>query len=443
MRNPAGELYGADRLSECVRINRELEPEALVDAIRKAAVAFAQSDRLSDDLTCVAVKVGEAQRPLARSELEIQQRPRGSPPRPRIRPRLLPHGSRGASRSGRRRRARAGGERGGQQHHEACVSRPYRSADSAGSRRVSRPCVDPAASSGRFVRPGRRLAARAGRLAGVGLRHLSHHQERGRGSVLSRRTREELYYARQGSQLLDAKDNAMQIAFEKVGDVAVAAVPVDELDASNAGEFKRDIAPLLEANAKLVLDLSRLRFVDSSGLGAFISCLRKLNAKGGDLKLCGMSKQVRAVFELVRMHRVFDILGTKEDAVRGEPVADPGLAEDVLGGGRIGFDLLAELGHQRPQMFRLFNRVRSPDRLQDRAMGQHAVVIPGQQRQELEFLGRQPDLRLIPEDAAPVVVDRQVPGPEVAGLRSSSDLTRRSATRMRASSSSGPNGLVT
>ena len=108
----------------------------------------------------------------------------------------------------------------------------------------------------------------------------------------------------------------MQIAFEKVGDVAVAAVPVEELDASNAGEFKRDIASLLETNTKMVLDLGRLRFVDSSGLGAFISCLRKLNARGGDLKLCGMSKQVRAVFELVRMHRVFDILGTRDDAVR-------------------------------------------------------------------------------------------------------------------------------
>ena len=71
MRNLEGELYGADRLSECVRINRGLEPEALVDAIRRAAVAFAQSDRLNDDLTCVAVKVGEAQRPLARSDLEI------------------------------------------------------------------------------------------------------------------------------------------------------------------------------------------------------------------------------------------------------------------------------------------------------------------------------------------------------------------------------------
>ena len=108
----------------------------------------------------------------------------------------------------------------------------------------------------------------------------------------------------------------MQITSETVGDVAVAAIPVEELDAGNAAEFKRDIAPVLDANAKLVLDLSRVRFVDSSGLGAFISCLRKLNAKGGDLKLSGMSKQVRAVFELVRMHRVFDICATSEEAVR-------------------------------------------------------------------------------------------------------------------------------
>ena len=108
----------------------------------------------------------------------------------------------------------------------------------------------------------------------------------------------------------------MEIPVDSMGGVTVAALPVEELDASNAGDFKRDVGPLLEANTKLVFDLSRVRFVDSSGLGAFISCLRKLNAKGGDLKLCGMSKQVRAVFELVRMHRVYDICDTREEAVR-------------------------------------------------------------------------------------------------------------------------------
>jgi|ERR1700730_1183089 anti-sigma B factor antagonist len=108
----------------------------------------------------------------------------------------------------------------------------------------------------------------------------------------------------------------MEIAADKIGNVAVAVIPVDELDASNAGDLKRDIAPILEANTRLVIDLSHLRFVDSSGLGAMLSCLRQVTAKGGNLKLCGMSKQVRTTFELVRMHRIFDIFPTREEAVR-------------------------------------------------------------------------------------------------------------------------------
>ncbi len=108
----------------------------------------------------------------------------------------------------------------------------------------------------------------------------------------------------------------MELAVEKINGVAVAMVPMEELDASNVGDFKSVIAPILEAERELVLDLSRLRFVDSSGLGALLSCLRLLSAKGGDLKLCGMTKQVRAVFELVRMHRIFDTYATQQEALK-------------------------------------------------------------------------------------------------------------------------------
>jgi anti-sigma B factor antagonist len=113
----------------------------------------------------------------------------------------------------------------------------------------------------------------------------------------------------------------MDIHVQWVGDVAVVTVPGEDLDASNAADFKRAMAPVVEANTQVVIDLSRLRFVDSSGLGAFISFLRRLNAKGGDLKLCGMSKGVRAVFELVRMHRVFEIFPTTREAVRAFEVS--------------------------------------------------------------------------------------------------------------------------
>ena len=71
-RNAAGELFGVERLADSVRINRDLEPEALVEAIREAVFAFSESDQLTDDLTCVAIKVVERLLPLGRAEIDIR-----------------------------------------------------------------------------------------------------------------------------------------------------------------------------------------------------------------------------------------------------------------------------------------------------------------------------------------------------------------------------------
>jgi len=72
LRSPDGESYGVGRVAESVRRHRLLEPRSLVDAIRTEALAFAQSDRLNDDLTCVSVKIVDAERPLAHAELDIR-----------------------------------------------------------------------------------------------------------------------------------------------------------------------------------------------------------------------------------------------------------------------------------------------------------------------------------------------------------------------------------
>jgi len=55
----------------------------------------------------------------------------------------------------------------------------------------------------------------------------------------------------------------MELAIDKIGDITVVALPEDELDASNSSELKRDIAPVLQVNTKVVLDLSGVRFMDS------------------------------------------------------------------------------------------------------------------------------------------------------------------------------------
>lgn len=70
-RNPEGELFGAGRLEEYVQVNGELDPGALVQGIRKGIVAFSGGDRLTDDLTSVAVRVDQAQVPVARAEVDL------------------------------------------------------------------------------------------------------------------------------------------------------------------------------------------------------------------------------------------------------------------------------------------------------------------------------------------------------------------------------------
>ncbi|MBV5332741.1 STAS domain-containing protein, partial [bacterium] len=89
-------------------------------------------------------------------------------------------------------------------------------------------------------------------------------------------------------------------------DVLVIELRQDNLDASNVREFKDAVQTLIQEHTRVVLDMSGVKFVDSSGLGALISCLRQLNGRHGDFKLCAMSKTVRALFELMRMHRVFN-----------------------------------------------------------------------------------------------------------------------------------------
>ncbi len=107
----------------------------------------------------------------------------------------------------------------------------------------------------------------------------------------------------------------MELMCEHADNVAIVILTGAQLDASSAEEFKRDIAPVLEGHGQVIFDLGQLGFIDSSGLGALLSCLRHLQARGGDLKLCNISKSVRALFELVRMHKIFHIFNTQEEAV--------------------------------------------------------------------------------------------------------------------------------
>jgi anti-sigma B factor antagonist len=108
----------------------------------------------------------------------------------------------------------------------------------------------------------------------------------------------------------------MMLAVERVDGITVVELQGDYLDASVAETFKRKIALVLETNRRVLLNMQQVQFVDSAGIGALVSCLRRVSAAGGELKLCAMSKTVRMAFEIVRMHRIFETFDTREDAIR-------------------------------------------------------------------------------------------------------------------------------
>jgi anti-sigma B factor antagonist len=106
----------------------------------------------------------------------------------------------------------------------------------------------------------------------------------------------------------------METTIEEIGSAVVVVLSGPVFDASDVKAFTEEVSSLIETNRRMIFDLGQLDLLDSAGLGEMLSCLRHFNACGGDLKLCSMSHQVRLLFELARMHRIFDIYDSRQEA---------------------------------------------------------------------------------------------------------------------------------
>ena len=106
----------------------------------------------------------------------------------------------------------------------------------------------------------------------------------------------------------------MILKTETIGEIAVAKVCISQLDIQTTKEFREELASFSSAQY-VVLDLGAVEFIDSTGLGALLSVLRKLKLGGGDLRLTGIGAQVLSIFRLVRMNKVFEIYPSVEEAV--------------------------------------------------------------------------------------------------------------------------------
>jgi anti-sigma B factor antagonist len=103
---------------------------------------------------------------------------------------------------------------------------------------------------------------------------------------------------------------------EKTSNTVTILKLVGRLDSLVVKDLKNRIHTLIQqGQVKLVFDMSEVSFMDSSGLGGIVSALRAVSQAGGDIRIASLQPRVRALFELTRLHQVFQIFSDVDAAV--------------------------------------------------------------------------------------------------------------------------------
>lgn len=107
----------------------------------------------------------------------------------------------------------------------------------------------------------------------------------------------------------------MSLASQDIDQTRIIHVECSRIDAALAIQFKEDMRRItLNAPERVVLDLTQVDFIDSSGLGAIVAAMKHLG-DASRMDLAGLSPTVSKVFRLTRMDAVFQLFDTMDDAM--------------------------------------------------------------------------------------------------------------------------------
>ena len=99
-----------------------------------------------------------------------------------------------------------------------------------------------------------------------------------------------------------------------MGFVVQVIEPDGILDGTKADEFRQEIHKSVKNGAEVILvDFTNVTFMDSSGLGALVLSLKTIRGASAKLFLCSVNEQVKMLFELTSMDRVFEICSSREE----------------------------------------------------------------------------------------------------------------------------------
>jgi anti-sigma B factor antagonist len=102
-------------------------------------------------------------------------------------------------------------------------------------------------------------------------------------------------------------------SYEKNG---IAIIELEgRLDAGAAPKLKNKFRELSVKQHNFVFDLKKMEYVDSTGLGCIVACLKTVSEQNGDVKLACLQDKPRIIFEITRAYKIFDIFDDLDAAV--------------------------------------------------------------------------------------------------------------------------------
>ncbi len=111
----------------------------------------------------------------------------------------------------------------------------------------------------------------------------------------------------------------IQLSVEKTGTRnSISVIKVGGyIDTTTSSELEHALSTLLKSGShNIIIDLGNVDYVSSAGWGIFISEIKGIREKGGDLKLVRMIPEVYEVFELLEFHYILKAFESIEEAVR-------------------------------------------------------------------------------------------------------------------------------
>ena len=101
----------------------------------------------------------------------------------------------------------------------------------------------------------------------------------------------------------------------KIEDGICELVVEGEVDASSSIHLDNSLSEALSNNSKIIVDLSKLEYISSAGLGVFMSYLQQIETDNIQLVLFGLSEMVLEVFQILGLDQLIEIRASKAEAL--------------------------------------------------------------------------------------------------------------------------------